>query len=121
MKILVLATPPLALLLAGGEFARWWGDPRIVPMAFDELAVALALLAACFAPHGWRPPALTAAWALYSGLMLGLLVPTLDHLLHGPPKESADFYAVILSVMLLIGVLATSLGLRACRARQRGR
>lgn len=107
MKTLRILTIIVAALLALGEVARWWGDPRLVPLAFDEIAVAAAMVAAALATgrHGAAP--LAAAWAFFSGLVLSLLVPTLDHLLHGPPKESAEFYALVLAAMLAFGVLAT--------------
>ena len=38
----------VALLLAAGQIARFWGKPRFVPMAVDELLVAAALLFAAW-------------------------------------------------------------------------
>lgn len=100
MRGLCILTALVAVLLAAGEIARWWGDPRMVPLVLDELIVAAALAAAA-----WRanPVTLAAAWGLFCGLVLSLLVPTLDHLLHGPPKESAGFYAAVLGAMLALG------------------
>jgi hydrogenase/urease accessory protein HupE len=106
----------VALLLAAGELARWWGDPRLLPLAFDELVVSGALLAAAaVAPRVGAAP-LVAAWGLFCGLVLGLLVPTLDHLLYGPSKPSAGFYAFTLAPMLAAGVAALWRALALCRA-----
>lgn len=111
----------LPLLLVVGETARWWGSPRIVPLALDEGLVAAALIVTALKAPGWGTAPLAAAWGLYSGLMLGLLMPTLDHLLFGPPKESAGFYAVVLSLLLAIGLwgLARSIGLIRVRPPSR--
>lgn len=96
-----------ALLLAIGEAARWWGNPRFLPLAFDELLVAAALLAAALSLRRLGTAPLAAAWGIFCGQTLALLVPTLDHLLFGPEKESgAVFYSVILSMMLAVGLLA---------------
>lgn len=106
MRSLRVLTVIVAVLMALGEVARWWGQARLMPLAFDELLVAAAMLgAAAIVPRAGTPP-LAAAWGLFCGLMLGLLVPTLDHLLHGPPKASAGFYAVVLAAMLAVGVWA---------------
>ena len=106
MRSLRVLTVLVALLIALGEVARWWGQARLVPLAFDELLVAAAMLgAAAIAPVAGTGP-LAAAWGLFCGLTLGLLVPTLDHLLHGPPKASAGFYAIVLAAMLAVGVWA---------------
>ncbi|MEA1013619.1 hypothetical protein [Sphingosinicella sp. LY1275] len=106
MRSLRVLTVIVTLLMALGEVARWWGQARLVPLAFDELLVAVAMLgAAAIAPRAGTAP-LAAAWGLFCGVTLGLLVPTLDHLLHGPPKASAGFYAIVLATMLAVGVWA---------------
>ena len=106
-KSLRLLAFAVALLLALGEAARWWGSARMMPLAFDEWLVAAALAgAAWIAPRAGAGP-LAAAWGLFSGLVLGLLVPTLDHLMSGPEKESAHFYAAVLAAMLVLGLWAT--------------
>lgn len=106
MGPLRLVTCAVALLLGGGEIARWWGQPRFVPMAMDELLVAGAMLwTAAIAGRAGSGP-LAAAWGAYCGLVLGLLVTTLDHLLGGPAKPSASFYAAILAAMLAVGLWA---------------
>lgn len=106
MGPLRLVTGAVALLLGGGEIARWWGQPQFVPMAMDELLVAGAMLwAAAIAGRAGSGP-LLAAWGAYCGLVLGLLVTTLDHLLGGPAKPSATFYATILAAMLAVGLWA---------------
>lgn len=40
MNTLCILTILFAARLALGEIARWWGDPRLVPLAFDEFAIA---------------------------------------------------------------------------------
>ena len=112
LRILSLALPSL---LALGEIARWWGSPRIVPLAFDEGLVAAALIVTALKAPRWGTAPLAAAWGFYCGLMLGLLVPTLDHLLYGPPKPSAGFYAAILSALLAIGLWALARSIRLIR------
>lgn len=121
MKTLRILTIFVAVLLALGEIARWWGDPRLVPLAFDELAVAAAMLGAAIMARRRGPAPLAWAWGLFCGLVLSLLVPTLDHLLHGPPKESAVFYAVILAAMLAPGLWATFRALALSREAGRER
>ena len=104
----------IAVLLAGGEIARWWGNPRFLPLAFDELLVGLAMLAAALGVRRCGPAPLAASWGLFCGLAVSLLMPTLDHLLFGPEKASgAVFYSVTLSVMLLVGLAALWVALKA--------
>lgn len=111
-----LFTLLVAVLLAVGEIARWWQSPRFLPLAFDELLVAAALAGAALKrPSGFRRSggaALAAAWGAFCGLTLSLLVPTLDHLMHGPPKDGAGFYAGILAVMLAVGLWAVARAMR---------
>lgn len=121
MRTFRLLTIFVALLLGGSEIARWWGNPRLVPLAIDELAIALALLAAAFAPTRLGSAPMAAAWGAYCGLILSLLVPTIDHLVHGPPKESAIFYTVILGGMLVVGLWAVGRALVQGRRSRRGR
>lgn len=107
MNTLRTVTCLVAILLAASEIARWWGQPRFMPMALDELLVAGAMLsAAVFTRHserGW----LAAAWGIYCGFVLSLLIPTVDHLTGGgPPKASAGFYTLILGAMLIVGMWA---------------
>lgn len=114
MAKLKLFTILVALLLAGGEMARWWGNPRFLPLAFDELLVGCAMLAAALSLRRLGPAPLAVAWGLFCGLTLSLLMPTLDHLLFGPEKASgAVFYSVTLSVMLGVGLLALWASLKA--------
>lgn len=111
----------IAVLLAGGEIARWWGDPRFLPLAFDELLVGLAMLAAALGLRRFGPAPLAAGWGLFCGLAVSLLMPTLDHLLFGPEKASgAVFYSVTLSVMLLVGLAALWMALKASVQRSLG-
>ena len=121
MKLLRIVSLAIAFLLAAGEIARWWGDPRFVPLAFDELLVASALAASALAANRKGHAPLAAAWGLYSGLMLSLLVPTLDHLLFGPPKESAAFYGITLAALLALGLWGMGRALCLCRTDRAGR
>lgn len=111
----------VATLLALSEVGRWWGKPSFVPLALDELILAAAMLAAALASRRIGPVPLVAAWGGYCGFVLGLLVPTLDHLLFGPPKASAGFYSVVLMAMLLPGVWALFRSLALCREATRER
>ncbi len=119
MRALRLVTIVIAVLIALGEIGRWWGKPGFVPLAFDELIVAAAMIWAALASAriGFAP--LAAAWGAYCGLILGLLVATLGHLVSGPPKPSATFYSVILAVMLLLGMWALVRSLALCREARR--
>ena len=115
MRILRSFTVAVATLLALGEVGRWWCKPNFLPLAFDELILAAAMLAAALASRRIGAAPLAAAWGGYCGFVLGLLVPTLDHLLFGPPKPSATFYSIILTAMLLVGVSALVRSLVLCR------
>ncbi len=117
MNALRLVTAVVAVVLAAGEVARWWSSPRFVPLAFDELLVAAAMLAAATLARRRGAAPLAAAWGLFCGLVLGLLVPTLDHLLGGPEKESAVFYAAVLAALLGLGLVAMGVSLRLARPR----
>jgi hypothetical protein len=119
LKRLRLLSFAVALLLALSEVARWWGSARMLPLAFDEGLVAAALAgAAWIAPKRGAAP-LAGAWGLFSGLILGLIVPTLDHLMFGPEKESAGFYAAVLAVLLALGLWATARSIALIPARMR--
>lgn len=116
MPILRRITFLFAALLAASEIARWAGNARLIPLVFDEILVSAALAyAAWIAPRLGAAP-LAAAWGMFSGLMLALLVPTLDHLLFGPPKPGALFYAVPLSLALAGGLWATVVAARLAAA-----
>lgn len=105
----------VALVLAAGEIARFWGSERFVPMAFDELLVALALaLAAWRSRHDgavWH----LASWGALSGLALVLLVETADHQMHGPAKEAGTVYLLALGALLTVGLWAVGRALRLVR------
>ncbi len=118
MLFLRLFTAVIALLVGAGEIARWWGQDRFLPLAFDELLVSGALLWA--AKTGSRI-GLTTAWGAFCGFTLSLLVPTIDHLLYGPPKDSAGFYTVVLAAMLTAGMGALLAALRLTREPSPGR
>ncbi|MFA7440928.1 MAG: hypothetical protein WCZ66_08140 [Sphingomonadaceae bacterium] len=118
MKPLRIITLVVGLLLGGGEIARWWGDARFVPLAFDELFVSAALLLAAARP---RATIFAAGWGMFCGLAVTLLVPTVDHVVHGPPKDGAIFYTVILSAGLVLGLWAVWRAIGLDRGRSRGR
>jgi hypothetical protein len=94
----------IAFVLAAAEVGRWWGKAEFFPLAFDELAVACALFAAALTAGRFGTGVLVAGWGLLSGLVLGLLVPTVNHLINGPDKESAVFYSVGLGVLMIISL-----------------
>ena len=119
MVLLRILTLIVALLLAVGEIARWWGQPRFLPLALDELLVALAMVLAASFTNRFGAAPRAAAWARFCGLTLALLVPTLDHLLFGPPKASAGFYAAILAAMLFLGLAALLRTLSIARSEKR--
>lgn len=104
MKTIRIVSIVTALAIGIGEIGRWMGDLRFFPMAFDDLIVAAALLLGSYYAPRKGASLLLAAWGLFSGLILGLLIPTLDHLLFGPPKESAVFYGILLSLMFVLGL-----------------
>lgn len=96
----------LALLIAAGEIARYWGRAAFVPMALDELAVAALLIWAGLKSRSGAAAPLAAAWGAFCGLMLVLLVQNADHLFRGPPKAHAGLYVAALSALLLVGAWA---------------
>jgi hypothetical protein len=115
METLCRLSYVVALVIASGEVARYWGRPAFVPMAFDELAVAAALAwTASRAPRAGAAP-LLAAWGGFCGLMLVLLVQNADHLIHGKPKANGWIYVAALSALLLIGLWAVGRALRLLR------
>jgi hypothetical protein len=120
MTLLRLFTAVFALLLAAGEIARWWGQPRFLPMALDELAIAGGLLAAAAIAGRKGTVLLAVAWGAFCGFTVSLLVETVDHLMFGPPKDSAVFYAVILAVMLAAGLVGVIWAVALTRVPPRG-
>jgi hypothetical protein len=108
-----------ALVIAAGEISRFWGSERFIPMAVDELLIALGLAWAA-----WRAPSVgacwhLAAWSALCGLVLVLLVETADHQMHGPAK-AGPFYLAALGAMLILGLWAVGRALRLVR-HDRGR
>lgn len=107
----------VAVLISAGEVARFWGDPRFFPMAFDELLVAAALIGA-----RWRAPQVgalghLAAWSAFAGWALVLLIETATHQIHGPVKAAGTFYLCALSTLLALGLWAIRRSWQAVAAR----
>jgi|GEM_PF-2516852 len=105
----------VALLISAGEIARFWGSERFIPMALDELLIALALVWAA-----WRSPSdgacwHVAGWSAFCGLALVLLVETADHQMHGPAKAAGPIYLAALGGMLILGLWAVRRALRLVR------
>ena len=44
MGALNAAAYSIGLLISAGEVARFWGNERFIPMALDELSIAVALI-----------------------------------------------------------------------------
>ena len=86
-----------------------------MPMALDELVIALGLVWAAWRSRydgvWWHLP----AWGAFCGFSLVLLVETLDHQWHGPAKAAGPLYLVALSVMLILGLWAVGRALRLVR------
>ena len=105
----------VALVISAGEIARFWGDPRFIPLALDELLIAVALVwAARRSAHdgaGWH----LVAWGAFCGLVLVLLVETADHQIHGPAKAAGPIYLAALSAMLIVGLWAVTRALQLVR------
>jgi hypothetical protein len=102
----------IAVLISVGEIARFWGNPRFLPMAVDELLVAAALLWACWRTRTHGAGGHVAAWSGFCGLMLVLLIETADHQIHGPAKAAGPIYLASLSAMLVLGLWAVRRALR---------
>ena len=104
-----------AFLIAAGEVARFWGSARFVPLAFDELLIAAALVWAAWRSR--RDGALwhLAAWGAFCGFAIVLLVETLGHLVHGPAKAAAPVYLAALGGLLLLGLWAVWRAFRLVR------
>jgi fucose 4-O-acetylase-like acetyltransferase len=115
VKALNLAACVVAFLIATGEIARFAGTARFIPMALDELLVALGLVWAAWRSRrdgaGWH----LAAWGALCGLALVLLVETADHQMHGPVKQAGPFYLAALSLLLAVGVWALRRALQLVR------
>ena len=119
MKALNILACLFALLIAAGEVARFWGSPRFIPLALDELLVAGALLWAAWRSRRDGPVWHVAVWSALSGLVLVLLVETADHQMHGPAKAAGPVYLAALSGMLIVALWAVARALRLIRASDR--
>ena len=115
MKALNILACLFALLIAAGEIARFWGSPRFVPLAFDELLVAAALLWAAWRSRRdgalWHAP----AWGALTGFALVLFVDTAGHQMHGPAKAAGPLYLAALGGMIAIGLWAVIRAVRLIR------
>ncbi len=104
-----------ALIISAGEIARFWGSERFIPMALDELVIALALIWAAWRSRYdgayWHLP----AWGGFCGLVLVLLIDTADHQMHGPAKSAGTIYLAVLSFMLILGLWAVRRALQLAR------
>lgn len=94
----------ISLLIVGGEIARFWGSERLIPLALDELLVAVALVWATWRSRYDGACWHLAAWGAFCGLSLVLLVETADHQMHGPAKAAGPIYLAALSAMLVLGL-----------------
>ena len=119
MTALNIAASIVALLISAGEIARFGGSERFIPMALDEILIAIALfLAAYRAPRDgacWH----LAAWGGLCGLVLVVLVEILDHQMHGPAKAAGSLYLTALSALLITGLWAVGRALRLVRSGAR--
>lgn len=120
MRALNASAYLVALLISAGEISRFGGSERFIPMAVDELLIAMALVWAA-----WRAPSdgacwHLAAWSAFCGLVLVLLVETADHQMHGPAKAAGPVYLAALGAMLILSLWAAGRALRLVR-REGGR
>lgn len=119
MRLLNILACLVAFLIASGEIARFWGNERFFPMAFDELIVAAALVSAAWRSRvdgaQWHLP----AWGALFGLALVLFVETADHQLHGPWKAAGPIYLSALGAILVLSLWAVRRAHRLTRAEMR--
>ncbi|WP_129792977.1 hypothetical protein [Sphingosinicella sp. CPCC 101087] len=102
----------MAFAISAGEIARFWGSGRSIPMALDELAIAVVLVWAA-----WRSPREGAyghlvVWGAFCGLVLVLLVETADRQMHGPMEAAGPIYLAVLGAMLILGLWSVRRALR---------
>ena len=120
MTALNVAAYLIALLISAGEIARFGGSERFIPMALDEILIAMALFWA--ARRSSRDGACwhLAAWSAFCGLVLVLLVETANHQMHGPIKPAGPFYLAALGSLLITGLWGAGRALRLLRRDARG-
>lgn len=95
----------IGLLTVLGEAGRWASaEGPWFPKAVDDVTAGLLLVLA-----GWRarPALLSAAWALFGGVMLTTLVINADALLNDPGKPRVEIYVAALSVLVLLSAWAS--------------
>ena len=105
----------IALVISAGEIARFWGSERFIPIALDELLIAVALVWAAWRSRYDGAYWHLATWGAFCGLSLVLLVQTADHQMHGPAKAAGLIYLTALSAMLIVGLWAVQRALRLVR------
>jgi hypothetical protein len=105
----------VAFLISAGEIARFWGSRHFVPMSFDELLVAAALVGAAWRSQRDGACWHLAAWGALCGLALVLLVDTADHQMHGPAKAAGPTYLAALGALLIVGLWAVGRALHLVR------
>ena len=110
----------IALVISAGEIARFWGSERFIPMALDELLIAVALVWAAWRSRYDGACWHLATWGAFCGLVLVLLVQTADHQMHGPAKAAGPIYLTALSAMLIVGLWAVRRALRLVRCDDGG-
>jgi hypothetical protein len=105
----------IALVISAGEIARFWGSGRLIPMALDELLIAVALVWGAWRSRYDGACWHLATWSAFCSLALVLLVQTADHQMHGPAKAAGPIYLTALSAMLIVGLWAVGRALQLVR------
>ena len=115
MGALNAAAYSVALVIAAGEIARFWGSHRFIPSALDELLIAVALVWGAWRSKYDGACWHLATWSAFCSLALVLLVQTADHQMHGAGKAAGHIYLAALSAMLIVGLWAVRRALHLVR------